>query len=415
MGRLRDSTPNKRLNLIYLANEVVQQSKARRKAEFVNAYAPIIADATAIAYKGSTGDVQGKLRRVVEVWRQRVIFDGPTQDAIEKALDDVDRSRGPGKKAALGGSLFASSSSSAPSELQPLIPLQTALTRASSLSKSAVEKADSLYDQQINANPVPTPPVHAARLSTLFGTLANAENAVASSIAAREKLITSLSSMLETHRSTLAAEQTQKAELNTRRSAVETRKRDVEDAIMRGLSAAETAARATPIPSRATSSTLDNDPRRPKAEELTPPRPTAEELTPPPVESFTPTGSPSQIPLPNVPDDVLAEPLDKLVEPVAVPAPYPPQVSHFSAAAANIAAPGADLLSSLTSGVSGGILNGNGHPAIHPPLGGGVGAFNKKRKMSRSAAEDDFAAFADDDAMAGIDADVAGMLDGGSY
>jgi regulator of Ty1 transposition protein 103 len=67
----------------------VQQSKARRKAEFVNAYAPIIADATAIAYKGSTGDVQGKLRRVVEVWRQRVIFDVPTQDAIEKALDGM--------------------------------------------------------------------------------------------------------------------------------------------------------------------------------------------------------------------------------------------------------------------------------------------------------------------------------------
>ncbi|KAF2492782.1 DUF618-domain-containing protein [Lophium mytilinum] len=399
MVRLKESAPNKRLNLIYLANEICQQSKARRKLDFVNSFAPLMAEATANAYKGASSDVQGKLRRVVEVWRQRAIFDNPTQDGIEKQLDEVDRSRGPGKKAALGGSLFASNSSTTPPELQPLLPLQSACTRAATLSKTAVDNADAMYDQQIHANPVPTPPVHAARLSTLFGTLATAETAVATSIEARKKLIASFEAMLDAHRGTLAKEEQQKAELSTRRTAIETRKRDVEDAIMRGLSAAETATRITPIPSRTSSITLDADPQRPEAEEL----------TPPPVESFTPVGSPSQVPLPDVPDDVFAEPLDHLVEPVAVPAPHPPHSSHFSAPATGIAAPGADLLSSLTGGgAASGILNGNGHPAIHP--GSGAGGFNKKRKMSRSAAEDEFAPFVGDDAMAGIDDDVAGML-----
>jgi len=197
--------------------------------------------------------------------------------------------------------------------------------------------------------------------------------------------------MLEAHRSSLATDQAQVRELHTRKIAIETRKRDVEDAIMRGLSAADTAARVTPIPSRSTSTTLDADPLRPQAEEL----------TPPPVESFTPIGSPSQVPLPDVPDDVFAEPLDKLCEPSAVPAPHAPHSTQFSAPVTGIATPGADILSSLTKG--------NGHPAIHPGSGGG---FNKKRKMSRSAAEDEFAPFVGDDAMAGIDADVAGMLDG---
>ncbi|KAF2803279.1 DUF618-domain-containing protein [Mytilinidion resinicola] len=404
MGRLKESTPNKRLNLIYLANEICQQSKARRKLDFINSFAPLMADGTAIAYKGASSDVQGKLRRVVEVWRQRAIFDAPTQDAIEKQLDEVDRSRGPGKKAALGGSLFASSSSSTPTELQPLVPLQNASTRASTLSKTAVDNADLMYDQQINANPVPTPPVHAARLSTLFGTLANAETAVATSIEARKKLISSLEAMLDAHRGTLAREELQKTELGIRRTAIETRKRDVEDAIMRGLSAAETATRITPIPSRTSSITLDADP----------PRPEAEELTPPPVESFTPTGSPSHVPLPDVPDDVFAEPLDIPIEPTAVPAPHPPHAAHFSAPATGIVAPpGADLLSSLTGGgAASGILNGNGHPAIHPGSGGAGGGSNKKRKMSRTAAEDAFAPFVGDDAMAGIDDDVAGMLEG---
>jgi regulator of Ty1 transposition protein 103 len=41
MQRVKDSQPAKRLSLVYLANEVVQQSKARKKEEFVNAFAPV--------------------------------------------------------------------------------------------------------------------------------------------------------------------------------------------------------------------------------------------------------------------------------------------------------------------------------------------------------------------------------------
>jgi hypothetical protein len=41
MLRVKDSQPAKRLSLIYLANEVVQQSKARKKEEFVNAFTPV--------------------------------------------------------------------------------------------------------------------------------------------------------------------------------------------------------------------------------------------------------------------------------------------------------------------------------------------------------------------------------------
>ena len=47
----------------------------------------IIADATATAYKGSTQDVQLKIRRVVEVWRQRGIFETAIQDAVERRID----------------------------------------------------------------------------------------------------------------------------------------------------------------------------------------------------------------------------------------------------------------------------------------------------------------------------------------
>jgi hypothetical protein len=75
-------------NLVSFA-EVAQQSKARRKDDFLIAFSPVIAEATATAYKGSTNEVQQKLRRVVEVWRQRQIFEVPIQDAIEARIDGM--------------------------------------------------------------------------------------------------------------------------------------------------------------------------------------------------------------------------------------------------------------------------------------------------------------------------------------
>lgn len=69
--------------------EVAQQSKARRKDDFLIAFSPVIAEATATAYKGATSEVQQKLRRVVEVWRQRQIFEIPIQDAIESRIEGI--------------------------------------------------------------------------------------------------------------------------------------------------------------------------------------------------------------------------------------------------------------------------------------------------------------------------------------
>lgn len=50
------------------------------------AFSPVLAEATATAYKGATSDIQNKLRRVVQVWRERNIFEQPIQDAIEARI-----------------------------------------------------------------------------------------------------------------------------------------------------------------------------------------------------------------------------------------------------------------------------------------------------------------------------------------
>lgn len=108
LQRLKDSTSHKRLNLIYLANgkhlaihacgalpipvlilwrpEVCQQSKVRHKDDFLVAFSPVLAEATSTAYKGAPTEVQQRIRRVVDVWRDRGIFEEPIQAAVEARI-----------------------------------------------------------------------------------------------------------------------------------------------------------------------------------------------------------------------------------------------------------------------------------------------------------------------------------------
>ncbi|KAF2715448.1 DUF618-domain-containing protein [Pleomassaria siparia CBS 279.74] len=388
MQRVKESTPSKRLNLIYLANEITQTSKIRKKEEFLRAYEPIIAESTAAAYKGSPPEIQGKIRRVVEVWRQRVIFQTAIQTQIEQAIDEIDKTRS-SRKPALGGSLF--SSSSIPPELTPVAPLAISLQKADISTKPALATANQEYEKLTDPkNPIPSPPMHAAALAALVKKLNIAEGAVAESMKARQALITGLEKLLETNKATLATEEAQKISLVVRKKAIESRKVEIEDAILKGMSAAETnrisaAPLAVPagVRSGGTSDALYE-------------RPKMEELTPPPMESFTPVGSPRADP---VDDGFFPKPASNPVQPVVVSAP--PGISAISATETAIAAaPGADLLSSLTRARADDGANGDAYgPSTH-----------KKRKMSRSVAEDEFAAFAGDGDIDGIDADVGGLI-----
>lgn len=67
--------------------EVAQQSRIRHKEDFIIAFSPVVAEATAVAYKGAPSEVQVRLRRVVDVWKDRSIFEKPIQEAIDARLN----------------------------------------------------------------------------------------------------------------------------------------------------------------------------------------------------------------------------------------------------------------------------------------------------------------------------------------
>ncbi|EMD97279.1 hypothetical protein COCC4DRAFT_24160 [Bipolaris maydis ATCC 48331] len=402
LQRMKESTPNKKLVLIYLANEITQTSKMRKKEEFLKAYEPILAEATTVAYKGSPHEIQNKIRRVVEVWRQRSIFNPAVQQAIERSIDEIDRTKST-RKPALGGSLF--SSSTVPPELTSVAPLATALQKADLATKPAVTTANQDYEKLTNPNAaIPSPPMHAAGLAALCKKLALAEGAVAESIKARKALITGLEQLLETNKTKLEQEEAQATDLKTRKEAIESRKREVEEAILKGLSAAEQNKISTaPLPVAATSPATATFPTGQG-------RPEVEELTPPPMESFTPTGSPQQKPaprndpVPNIGDDVMPEPAANPVVPETASAPghhttQPDFATTMGDPNQHVAA---DLLKSLQHARPGADGAAYGHQAYEN--------IHKKRKMSRNAPDDELAAFAGDRDMAGIDDNFAELI-----
>lgn len=242
--------------------------------------------------------------------------------------------------------------------------------------------ADSEYDKLTDpSKPTPTPPVHAARLSALLKNLANAEGAVSESIKARRGLIAGLESIIETNRAALANEEAQKETLITRKNVIEAKKREVEDGIMRGLSAPSTpvVAHGSPISDpranvRVMLSPTDNA-------SVEPERPDVEELTPPPQEPRPLADSPATATPAAGPTHVQQTP------------PLPP--SHHAPVAPPTA--GADLLSSLS-------MPPVRHYAGTPGSAGGGMA--KKRKV-----DDDYPDFGSgEDAMADLDEDVAELL-----
>lgn len=272
----------------------------------------------------------------------------------------------------MGASLFSDKPGSLPTELQPLAPLQVAVTKATISSTSATINAKSDYEKMHEPSATaPSLPVHAARLSALLKALGNAENLVAESMKARQALLGGLEKILAENRATLEKEQLEAKELASRKSSTETKKREVEDSIMRGLSAEN-----SPAGRENGSPGVDGAIRAPEGPEDDAPQ--FEELTPPPVEALTPIGSP--MPEHDV-NDILAA-VSGSHQPTSGPEQTP--------------VPGADLLSSLTMSRS--------RVASNTSLNG---ISSKKRKMSHG---DDFAGFGDGDAMADLDDDVAELL-----
>ncbi|KAF2860380.1 DUF618-domain-containing protein [Piedraia hortae CBS 480.64] len=277
MERLQEAPVSKRLILIYLANEITQQSRARARPEFNQAFEPIIADAVSLAYKNAPHEIQSRIRRVVEVWRQRNIFEPKILEAIEAKLLEGERKPGKSTGKQLGGSLFGTT---AAPEVEAFAKLNGAVTKAEVAANPATELANSEY-ALVTAGDQSSPAIHAAMLAKAVKDITVAEAALESCVTARKALIAELKSQLEVQSSRLEAEETCSTSLLAKKEEVEVMRKKVEASLMNAM--AESTPQEEPT---------CFTPPPPEVESLTPPREVDKESVESKVEKRAETADP---------------------------------------------------------------------------------------------------------------------------
>ncbi|CCX15843.1 Similar to UPF0400 protein C337.03; acc. no. O74814 [Pyronema omphalodes CBS 100304] len=282
--RLKESSPHRKLMLIYLANEIVQQSKVKNRVEFGNAFTVLIVDGAETAYKGCPADIQNRIRRVVEVWRQRSIFKPEVQAEIEQRLDSIDKGKssgaakgGLGGGLKLGGSFLGGKASDVPLEIVPLLKTRKEIEEKASSVTISTGSANTEFAKQFDTEHLPSPPVYAARLSTLLKTLDTADIAIKGAIDARKAHIRNIERILEQNKAALAKDEQIAADLAQKKEKAETTKASVEQLILEGMEEnnghgdnAGSSGDKTP-----------DGPRSPEIEALTPPAQIQYEAEPP--------------------------------------------------------------------------------------------------------------------------------------
>lgn len=291
-------------------------------------------DAVAIGYRGAGADIRTKIKRVVEVWRQRAIFDEAFQSAAESRIKELESSQSAIGKKLLGGSLFSSNAGpgpAAPVEIKPMIPLQEKVSQSESELSDIVLQAEK-DAKDVTENPASQAPLRIARYHKALKSLSQAETAVTDSIKARRDLVEELEKLVKVNRDTIAEAERRLSGFKEQTAIIGSLKQRDENDVMRG-----------PAPNGDESVPLQSNGGETNNNELEDAeRPPTEELTPPTMEDLTPVGSPV---IDAVDDNGLKPATESLPQDVAW------DLNESSAAGDtgwNTPEPGADLLASLS-------------------------------------------------------------------
>ncbi|XP_056376786.1 regulation of nuclear pre-mRNA domain-containing protein 1A isoform X1 [Hyla sarda] len=82
---LRKAKPNRKLTFLYLANDVIQNSK-RKGPEFTKDFAPVIVDAFKHVSSEADEGCKKHLGRVLSIWEERAVYENDILDHLKTAL-----------------------------------------------------------------------------------------------------------------------------------------------------------------------------------------------------------------------------------------------------------------------------------------------------------------------------------------
>ncbi|KAK9237241.1 RNA polymerase II-binding domain-containing protein [Lipomyces kononenkoae] len=233
---LNDAPAHRKLALVYLANEVVQQSRARKREEFLKAFSPTIAEALENAYRQCSPDLQAKIRRVVDVWRQRTVFPDDVLKGIETRLDDADKKK---PKQISGGRRIGQGmafSLGLPLELSKLATAHSDVQSKVNTLGEAVASANKLYSAVTEADALPAPMEYASQIEKVLTSVNGALKASDDMLQSRHELIRQLEALLSVNKAALESETNQHGVLEEKKQKALDLQKEVSDMILGNIS-----------------------------------------------------------------------------------------------------------------------------------------------------------------------------------
>ena len=88
MDEVRKSkTPAHQLNLLYLANEIIQNGKRRGTVpEFIKGFESVLPPALAACGKAKEPTIHGKIQRMINIWETRKLFNSKFILSLRQSL-----------------------------------------------------------------------------------------------------------------------------------------------------------------------------------------------------------------------------------------------------------------------------------------------------------------------------------------
>ncbi|XP_013861206.1 regulation of nuclear pre-mRNA domain-containing protein 1A isoform X1 [Austrofundulus limnaeus] len=85
-NELRKAQVSRKLTFLYLANDVIQNSK-RKGPEFTQDFAPLIVDAFKHVYREGEESCKKQLGRVLSIWQERAVYEQSLLEQLSQVLD----------------------------------------------------------------------------------------------------------------------------------------------------------------------------------------------------------------------------------------------------------------------------------------------------------------------------------------
>lgn len=203
----------KKLSLLYLCNDVVQQARHKRKPEFIEQFSKALPGVLHRVYPTINSSLQPKVDRLINVWDQRNIFEKNHISKMKKALESL----------RTGKELDVTSGEGMPSKTPPQAQIASELihlnntynhltsvleTASSNLSQVGVQCKLYLPQNPENQDNLPLPNVYIAKLNVLeklcYMTQKNLEDAMG----ARKDIIGLLNNLSKSLSDALASDET---------------------------------------------------------------------------------------------------------------------------------------------------------------------------------------------------------------